>query len=190
MDNAEVLLKKQFVRKASSSVFNYWFGYVANITLVVWLGSRAFDGGISQLTLRQWTAYIVGGLFVWTLCEYVLHKIIYHEISSPLKIGHDLHHDEPRALLGVPWYLTGFILVLIYYGLAKAFSPAKTGVFMAFTWLGYIGYCFVHHSLHHFSWKNRWFVEARKHHLIHHAKNDVNWGIVTDFWDRVFRTKA
>ena len=190
MEANSILSHKELVRKASSSVFNYWFGYVANISLVIWLSTRAFENGTSQLSLRQWAAHMIGGLFLWTFLEYFLHKILYHEISSPLKTGHDLHHDEPRSLLGVPWYLTAVILVGIYFGLSKLFNPYLTGAVMSFTWLGYIGYCFVHHSVHHFNWKNRWFLEARKHHLIHHAKNDVNWGIVTDFWDRVFGTKT
>ena len=66
---------KDLIRKASSSVFNYWFGYVANLSLVVWLSSRAFENGESSLSLRQWATYIMAGLFLWTFCEYFLHKL-------------------------------------------------------------------------------------------------------------------
>jgi len=189
MSTIENTANKDFIRRASSSVFNYWFGYVANISLVVWLSSQAFSGGVSTLDLRSWATYIVGGLFLWTFFEYFLHKILYHELKTPIKVGHDLHHDEPRALLGVPWYLTTVILIALYFLLASIFNPAATGVVMSFTWLGYIGYCFVHHAIHHFNWKNKWFVEARRHHLVHHAKDNVNWGITTDLWDRILGTK-
>lgn len=178
------------IRRLSSSVFNYWFGYVSNITLVTWLASRAFTGGASKLSAAQWASTIVGGLLLWTLLEYFLHKWLYHDIESPIRDGHFIHHDEPMALLGVPWYLTVVVIVAVYYGLSYIANPAITGAVMAFTWLGYIGYCAMHHALHHARWNNRWFMNLRRHHLLHHAKDNVNWGITTNLWDRVFRTKA
>ena len=181
---------KGFIHKLSSSVFNYWFGYVSNILLVIWLSSRAVVGGVSQLSAEGWVAGIVGGLLLWTLMEYFLHKWLYHEVESPLRDGHVLHHNEPMALLGVPWWLTAVIVVAVYYGLARVLNPAVTGVVMAFTWLGYIGYCAMHHAIHHARWNNKWFIDLRRHHLLHHAKDNVNWGITTDLWDRVFRTKV
>jgi sterol desaturase/sphingolipid hydroxylase (fatty acid hydroxylase superfamily) len=181
---------KARIRAASSSVFNYWFGYVANISLVIWLSSRAFSDLQSQLSMMAWFGCALSGVFLWTLSEYVLHRFLYHEVSSPLKVGHDLHHDEPRALLGVPWWITTIVLVGLYYGLAAFLDPATTGVVMAFAWLGYIGYCAMHHSFHHATWKARWFVTARRNHMIHHARHNVNWGVTTLLWDRVFGTKA
>ena len=178
------------IRELSSSVFNYWFGYVSNIAMVFWLTSRAFEGGQLQLSVTTFAAYAFGGLTMWTLGEYGLHKFLYHEVESPLKVGHDLHHSEPTSLLGVPWWMTAIAVVGLFYGFAAFFNPAITGVVMAFAWLGYIGYCFIHHSLHHFHWRNRWFMSLRRHHLLHHAKHNVNWGVTTDLWDRVFRTKA
>ncbi len=182
--------RKARIREASSSVFNYWFGYVANISLVIWLSSRAFSNGQSQLSAARWAGYALSGLFLWTLSEYVLHRYLYHVLESPLKVGHDLHHDEPRSLLGVPWWITTMVLLGVYYGLARFLDPAGTGVVMAFVWLGYIGYCAMHHSFHHAHWKARWFVNARRHHMIHHARHDVNWGVTTGLWDRVFGTKT
>ena len=181
---------REAIRRLSSSVFNYWFGYVSNISLVAWLASRAFAGGVSHLSIAQWGVSIVGGLLLWTLMEYMLHKWLYHEIASPIRDGHTIHHEEPMALLGVPWYVTAVVLVAVYYGLSYFLNPARTGTVMAFTWLGYIGYCAMHHLLHHARWNARWFVNLRRHHLLHHAKDNVNIGITTDLWDRVFRTKA
>ena len=178
------------IRRLSSSVFNYWFGYVSNILLVTWLASRAFSGGASLLSATQWAGTIVSGWLLWTLLEYFLHKWLYHDIGSPIRDGHTIHHDEPQALLGVPWYFTAVVIVAAYYGLSYITNPAITGAVMAFTWLGYIGYCAMHHALHHARWINRWFMNLRRHHLLHHAKDNVNWGITTDLWDRVFRTKA
>ena len=178
------------IREFSSSVFNYWFGYVSNLLLVGWLISRAFEGGRLQMGVGAFAAFALTGLTMWTFGEYWLHKFLYHELESPLKIGHDLHHAEPQSLLGVPWWVTAIVVVGLFYGFAALFNPAATGVLMAFAWLGYIGYCFIHHSLHHFRWRNAWFVSLRRHHLLHHAKHNVNLGVTTDLWDRVFQTKA
>lgn len=178
------------IRRLSSSRFNYYFGYVANITLVIWLVSQGVAGGRSQLTIDAWFGSAAAGFVIWTLSEYFLHKWLYHDVPSPLQLGHRLHHDEPMALLGVPWWLTSIVLVALYKGLAAEFNPALTGAVMGFTWLGYIGYCAMHHWLHHARWQWKWFVSMRRHHLLHHAKDNVNWGITTDLWDRVFRTKA
>ena len=182
--------QKALIRKASSSVFNYWFGYVANVSLTIWLASRAFSNGDSQLSIGTWAICLASGFVFWTLSEYFLHKVLYHEVETPIKVGHDLHHDEPRSLLGVPWWLTTIILVAIYYAISYFVDPAKTGVVMAAVWAGYILYCFLHHSTHHFNFKNSYFQSIRRNHLIHHAKGNVNWGITTDLWDRLFRTKA
>ena len=190
MPSPTVSSNRDLIRKLSSSVFNYWFGYVSNSVLVIWLASRAVSGGVSQLSPLGWTASIVGGLLLWTLMEYFLHKWLYHDIDSPIREGHILHHEQPHALLGVPWYLTAVVIVGVYFGLARLLNSAATGVVMAFTWLGYIGYCAMHHMIHHARWTSRWFMDLRRHHLLHHARNNVNWGITTDLWDRVFRTKV
>ncbi len=183
-------VRRARIREASSSVFNYWFGYVANVSLALWLASRAFAHGQSSLGVPAWIACAFSGLFLWTFVEYALHRFLYHELESPLKVGHDLHHGEPRSLLGVPWYITTVALLGVYYAIASVFNPARTGVVMAFAWLGYLGYCAMHHSFHHARWKAQWFVNARRRHSIHHARHDVNWGVTTPLWDVIFRTKA
>jgi sterol desaturase/sphingolipid hydroxylase (fatty acid hydroxylase superfamily) len=156
----------------------------------LWLSSQAVSNGQSQLSVVLWFTCALSGLFLWTLFEYVLHRYLYHEVESPLKVGHDLHHDEPRSLLGVPWWMTTIAIVGVYYGIAVVANPAMTGVVMAFAWLGYIGYCAIHHLLHHATWRARWFIALRRHHMIHHARHNVNWGVTTALWDHVFRTKT
>lgn len=183
----------EFIKRISSSKFNYWAGYAANLILVGWLAAQALVWNAGQveslLSTKQWVICTVGGLGFWTLAEYWLHRTVYHEVESPLRIGHELHHDQPKALMGVPWYITTIVLVGLYYCLAALLDPAKTGVVMAFAWLGYIGYCFVHHSIHHFQFKNPYFRHVLKHHLVHHVHPELNLGITTDIWDHVFGTK-
>jgi len=185
---AEETSRTAFIRRLGSSTFNYWFGYVANVTLVIWLVSHAFPHGRAVLAPLPFALYAMAGLFSWTLSEWLLHRYIYHQWESFLTEGHALHHERPRALIGVPWYLTTIALVLLYELLAIPFRPSATGVVMGFNWLGYIFYCITHHGSHHWRLRRGWLRVMKRHHLIHHAHPGYNWGFTTPLWDYVFGT--
>ncbi len=179
--------RTELIRKLGSSVFNYWFGYVANIALVIWLCSHAVTS-TPRLGAGAFVAYAAIGFVSWTLTEWFLHRYVYHLWTSFLTEGHALHHKSPRSLIGVPWYLTTIAIILVFEGLAFVFRPAATGVVMGFNWLGYILYCVAHHGSHHWSFKVAWLKRMKRHHLIHHAHPAYNWGFTTPFWDHVFGT--
>lgn len=184
----EQLEEVSFLKKITTSHFNYWFGYISNLSIVVFLCTRAFSDGKSMLSLLEWIYIPAAGLFLWTFVEYVMHKYAYHVIKGPAERGHMMHHDRPYDLMGVPWYVTLVIYVGAYYGLATLVSPAHLAVYMAFIWLGYIGYCIIHHAIHHWKFESKLFKKLKRHHYIHHARDDKNIGIVTTFWDVVFGT--
>jgi sterol desaturase/sphingolipid hydroxylase (fatty acid hydroxylase superfamily) len=193
--NAEVIEEigsddsaRDFVRRLGASKFNYWFGYVANLSLSAWLASQAFYGGQSLLSGIEWIAYAVLGVFLWSFTEYLVHRFGYHEIDSFFSLGHKLHHEDPKALIGVPWWVTAIVLVGIYYGIAALFDPSAVGALMCFFWLGYIFYCITHHAIHHWSFNNAWFKARKRNHLLHHYHDDVNIGIWTNLWDHVLGT--
>ena len=147
----------ELIRKISSSHFNYWFGYVSNLSIVAFLTLQGFNGTNSLLTWYEWIYIPAIGLFTWTFLEYFLHKYAYHVWDGPFEKGHGLHHEKPYDLMGVPWYLTAVVIIGIYYGLALIFNPAYLAVYMAYVWLGYIGYCIVHHAIHHWNFENKLF---------------------------------
>ena len=154
------------VRAMGSSRFNYWFGYVANITMVVWLTHRGLSGR-EALGWPERLACAASGLITWTFMEYVLHRYVYHE---------------------VPWYLTTAIVLLLHRGLCAVFAPAQTGLIMGFAWLGYVGYCLLHHGSHHWRFERSYLRAMKRHHQLHHAFPNSNWGFTTSLWDRVFGT--
>ena len=178
----------ELIRKLGSSSFNYWFGYVANISLVVWMVSHAFPHGHAALGALELAAFAVTGLLAWTLAEWLLHRYIYHLWTSFLTAGHAMHHENPRALIGVPWYLTTVAIVVVFELLAIPLRPSSTGVVMGFAWLGYIFYCVLHHGSHHWRGQRGWLKQMKRHHLIHHAHPEYNWGFTTPLWDHVFGT--
>jgi sterol desaturase/sphingolipid hydroxylase (fatty acid hydroxylase superfamily) len=131
---------------------------------------------------------LLGGLIVWTLAEYWIHRTLYHQ--APLfSRFHDRHHAQPKAFIGLPSFLSSGIVVALGYGPFFAFAPVFAGGFASGALLGYAAYMFVHHATHHWSIApGDWLYQARVRHLAHHYHDDVNFGVVTGFWDRVFRT--
>jgi sterol desaturase/sphingolipid hydroxylase (fatty acid hydroxylase superfamily) len=180
--------RRAFVRRLGSSRFNYWFGYPVNVALVLWLGSRAAAGGHPAPGWGRALALFVAGLFAWTLAEYLLHRYLYHVLPSFLSVGHGLHHNTPRELIGVPWYLTTAAALALYAGCSRVANAAAVGLLTSGAGLGYILYCLAHHASHHWPVRNRWLRHMRRHHLIHHAHPACNWGFTTSLWDRVFGT--
>jgi hypothetical protein len=188
------------IQKLGASTVNYWFGYVANVSLVVWLVSHAFAIGSAHgfaqaiaeerllLTPLAFLGFAAVGFLSWTLTEFLLHRYVYHLWPSFLTEGHDLHHQSPRALIGVPWYLTTIAIIMLFELLALLFRPSATGVVMGFNWLGYIFYCVAHHGSHHWSLRSGWLKKMKRHHLIHHAHPAYNWGFTTPLWDLLFGT--
>ena len=184
----EKLEEVTFLKKIASSHFNYYFGYVSNISIVIWLCTHAFEGGESLLEWYEWIYIPSLGLFLWTLVEYLMHKFPYHVWKSAFEEGHRMHHERPYDLMGIPWYVTLVIVVGVYFGLAQFLNPAYLSLYMASIWLGYIGYCITHHAIHHWKFENKLFKKLKRHHYIHHARHDKNIGMVTTFWDIVFGT--
>jgi sterol desaturase/sphingolipid hydroxylase (fatty acid hydroxylase superfamily) len=181
--------RTELIRRLGSSSFNYWFGYVANLSLVGWLVSHAFARGHAQLGVIAFVGFAVTGLFAWTLAEWLLHRYVYHEWSSFLTEGHALHHESPRAEIGVPWYLTTVLVVLAFELLTLLpLRSSSIGVVTGFAWLGYVIYCITHHGSHRWAYRSGWLKKMKRHHLLHHAHPAYNWGFTTSLWDHVFGT--
>jgi len=180
--------RRELIRRLGSSTFNYWFGYVANISLVVWMAEHAFPGGRSALGPVAFTVCAGAGLLSWTLSEFLLHRYVYHVLQSFLSVGHSLHHRRPRDLIGIPWYLTTMVVIVLFEALTYVLPKAPTSVVLAFNWLGYVGYCIAHHASHHWNIRRGWLMRMKVHHLIHHRHPEFNWGFTTTFWDTLFGT--
>lgn len=166
---------------------SFW-GPVA-LVLVYW-GYRA---GISVAA----TAVITGGgVFAWTLCEYVLHRWIFH--WEPKGEGlrrfyypmHRLHHDVQEQdrlvtplLMAVPMWLV--FLGLFYLLLGQPWLFPFTGGFT----IGYLGYDYVHYMTHFGKPTSKLGRLQRRRHLQHHFGNEEVWfGVSSPIWDFVFRT--
>jgi dihydroceramide fatty acyl 2-hydroxylase len=157
----------------------------------VWLGA---DGGYSAGKLAL---LVVLGLFIWTLTEYWLHRLVFHwEPDHPIGarlhfIIHGVHHDHPNDRLrlvmppgaSVPLAALFFGLFVLIFG-----TPAAYPVFAGFI-LGYLAYDYTHYHVHHHVPKTKLGKRLREQHMRHHFQDHrFGYGVSTPLWDAVFGT--
>lgn len=149
---------------------------------------------INNLSLA---GYILLGLFVWTLTEYVMHRFVFHWMP-PGKLGermhfvfHGVHHDYPsdsKRLVMVP--TISIPLATLFFFLFKLIL-GHVNVFPFFVGFlsGYLFYDMVHYAIHHYNFKSKFWLDLKHHHMLHHYKDmDNGYGVSSKFWDLIFRT--
>ena len=128
------------------------------------------------------------GVAMWTLVEYLVHRVGFHHPGSPRVVSseHRMHHRDPLAT-SLPKRLLG------HGAVAAASSPAylftRTSGSLA-RWLGFVvgyaAYETTHWRIHHMP--HTVSAQRRHHHLAHHAKSRTNFGVTTKVWDDVLGT--
>src|SRR5436305_6386186 len=169
--------------------FLYFGDFLAvPVALAVFIGLAFFGHGWAAAP--AFFAGLVAGLIVWTLAEYWIHRVLYHH--APLLMAlHNRHHEAPSALIGIPSFLSCGIVILLAYAPFCLFMPVFAGGFASGALIGYAAYIVVHHATHHWRLEpGDWLYQARVRHMAHHYHDDVNFGIVTGVWDRVFGTEG
>lgn len=136
---------------------------------------------------------LVGGLVLWTLAEYLLHRFVMHARGGWV-IGreHRLHHREPlrtNIVLRGAGYL-GLAVIGLLGGATLLPVSAFAALGLAAGWTaGYIGYEQIHWNSHHRAPRTRFGLRRRHVHLHHHfVRPQRNHGVSSSLWDRVFQT--
>lgn len=162
---------------------------------------------IGALLLRTWARQLdpvvaLGlcalGLFVWTLAEYWLHRLVFHWYKdTPWGrrvhfLLHGVHHDYPNDgdRLVMPLLTSVPLAVLFYAAFYFAFGGVRLAEpFFAGFAMGYLLYDGTHYAVHHFKQTSRIGKYIKRHHMLHHhADHDGGFGVSTPLWDYVFRT--
>jgi cyclopropane-fatty-acyl-phospholipid synthase len=152
-------------------------------------------------TLSLW---VLGGVALWSLLEYLLHRFVLHGVA-PFSRWHHLHHQHPTALIASPSALSLSLFLLLaslpaWWLLGGWAALALTLGLLA----GYLVYGLTHHATHHSvpAWirHNAWMSERRVRHAIHHAAHHIkargesckpcHFGVSNSFWDSVFGTNT
>lgn len=180
---------KNLIMKWANSEANYNFGRVVNIALILFFGLQFVWNPSVETSAWTYILCFALGAFFWSFAEYVLHRWVYHDNETLFAKGHGMHHDEPLALLGMPWIVYGSVLLGIFWLNTLLTPAAETGMVYSGFWTGYFAYTIVHHGIHHWNLDWAWFKALKRHHKVHHKMADKNLGVTTIFWDRAFRTR-
>ncbi len=133
------------------------------------------------------------GAFAWTLVEYVLHRVVFHEFSHAA-LGareHRRHHAEPdyfapawqKALAGL--VATGLMLPGASLAAGPAIGAAFTSGFIAM----YLAYEVLHRRCHTHPPRGAYGRWRRRNHFAHHfADPRRGHGVTTPIWDHLFGT--
>lgn len=165
--------------------------YVPVIVLLVGLGLNDGQRVVEVVLLAA------GGLALWTLTEYWLHRKLFHwQPDHPVGrrmhfIIHGVHHDHPNDKLRLVMPPGASIpLALLFFGFFYlAFGvPAAFPLFAGFL-VGYLTYDYMHYYLHHFVPRGDLGKRLREQHMRHHFQDHrFGYGVSSPIWDVVFRT--
>jgi sterol desaturase/sphingolipid hydroxylase (fatty acid hydroxylase superfamily) len=176
-----------WILRVSESKTNYWATYIVDMSLLTfflaWDVARLHVGGAAMLALFP------AGVFAWTLSEYAFHRWVYHLGFAITRSGHEKHHEDPTAYLAMPWFFTPLLFLPAQLLVSGWYEVGGFSTLLAGWFGGFIGYSFMHHSLHHYKLKYAWFRHLQSEHRIHHALPETNFGVTMRFWDRVFGTE-
>lgn len=137
--------------------------------------------------------FLVAGIAFWTLTEYIIHRFLGHQKKGKqiIKKEHQRHHAEAHYFAPLIKKIALAIAVL-------SFTTLVTGLLFTFKMgflfsLGFAGMYFIYEVTHRrFHIREpliRYGLRMRKHHFYHHFGNpNVNHGVTTAIWDRIFGT--
>jgi sterol desaturase/sphingolipid hydroxylase (fatty acid hydroxylase superfamily) len=150
-----------------------------------------------QITGSAIVYNFVGGVFIWTLSEYLLHRFVFHyeprtDWGKRIHfLMHGIHHDFPNdtTRLVMPPSVS-VPLALLFYGFYLFILPAEyVGIFFGGFIFGYICYDEIHYATHHAPVKGKIGLWVKHHHVRHHyLDNGRGFGVSSPLWDYVFGT--
>ncbi|MFO0321541.1 MAG: sterol desaturase family protein [Bacteroidota bacterium] len=152
---------------------------------------------VFHLSILPTILLLISGIFIWSLTEYLMHRFLFHyQPTSTFGkrlhfIFHGVHHDFPndaKRLVMAP--AVSIPLAFLYYFIFRfLIGDAFVAPFFSGFVLGYLFYDMTHYAIHHFSFKSGLWMNIKKHHMVHHYRDDDHgYGVSSKFWDIIFRT--
>ena len=138
-----------------------------------------------QFSFSAGAASFAGGLLLWTLLEYFIHRYAFHRLAP-----HYQHHEFPtdHRYIYAPLWFSLLSAAILWALLALATGSWMRGALVeAGAVTGYLAYELLHVVIHSDRPGGAVLRRLRKHHYYHHFADDTKcYGVVTPFWDRVF----
>ncbi|KAH7661091.1 Sphingolipid fatty acid hydroxylase protein [Dioscorea alata] len=164
------------------------------LPVVCWFVFMSYRIGHSPSEL---VLMVVGGVVLWTLIEYTLHRFLFHIKTKSYWANtfhyliHGCHHKHPMDGLRLvfPPAATA-ILCIPFWNLVRLIStPSTTPAIFAGGLLGYVMYDCTHYYLHHGQPAKDPARGLKRYHLNHHFRiQNKGFGITSPLWDHIFGT--
>jgi sterol desaturase/sphingolipid hydroxylase (fatty acid hydroxylase superfamily) len=187
------MFKSSFMESLSKVHFTVpLFIYVPVIAFFIY---RSFF--VLNNTAGWFFIYLLSGIFIWTITEYLLHRYIFHFVPRSkwgLRlhfIFHGVHHDFPRDAKRLVMPPSASLpLALLFYFLFLWLLPARMmDAFFAGFLIGYLLYDMVHYAIHHGNFKSRLMKSIKQHHMLHHYSDSTKgYGVSSSIWDIFFQS--
>jgi sterol desaturase/sphingolipid hydroxylase (fatty acid hydroxylase superfamily) len=168
-----------------------WGLYIPVMSVMLYYSSAKFNYNAGHIFL-----VFLGGMFFWTLFEYVAHRFIFHFMAESERAGkivyiiHGNHHHYPRdreRLFMPP--VPSLIIASVVFSLMFLFMRQYAFMFFPGFIFGYLIYGTMHYAIHAFNPPFKWMKPLWRNHHLHHYKNEHNgFGVSSTLWDHVFGT--
>ncbi|MEO5584208.1 MAG: sterol desaturase family protein [Flavobacteriales bacterium] len=148
------------------------------------------------IALQTVLVFFLGGIVLFTLVEYVMHRFLYHIPAETEKrrrfqyVIHGVHHDHPRdkTRLAMP-PLVSMVLATLFISLFRVLIGPNGYAFGGGFLFGYSTYLLAHYAIHIYKQPKNVLGIIWKHHNLHHyVGDDGAFGVSTPFWDYIFGT--
>jgi sterol desaturase/sphingolipid hydroxylase (fatty acid hydroxylase superfamily) len=169
-----------------ASWLNYWFGSALDVFLSV----TAIMFGFSCAGLVPALGAALAGALYYTWFEYAVHRWLYHGRDTVFAVVHFRHHAEPETIIGAPFYYS-LTVGVIHVAVASAIAGLPIALAFTGTMLAcHAQQSLIHHSTHRYPGPDVLGSRSalRRHHALHHATHEGNYGISTTMWDRLLGT--
>lgn len=189
--------------KSSRLFENDWLEAATHVhpvtPLVLWVPviSYLFYLSIGKVATGEFVALAFGGLLIWTLTEYLMHRVVFH-YDAKSKFGktlvflfHGIHHNEPEdatrlVMPPVPAIVLASMLYAIFFPFLGAVYIKP---FFAFFMIGYLCYDYIHYGTHHFACKGPVMKFLKRYHMLHHyGTPGTRFGVSSPLWDLILGT--
>jgi len=172
----------------SKSRANYLAAYLVDFicpVMFAYLGWRRHPGWMSIAVSSLF------GLFVFSFVEYVIHRWLLHNPKSIFFPLHERHHNEPEETAAGLFATSFLVLMPVWLLLTYGLHLQCASFFLCGVSAGNAYFDSLHHLEHSVRINQipfRWLQGRWAAHSVHHKLDNTNYGVMTSFWDYVFRT--
>lgn len=190
-------------RSGILELFTYVHPTVPHVIFIPVICLTLYLSYTSGLSAGRIALLFAGGLFLWTLVEYLVHRFVFHsttELEDEVRdtvsrlapgeaalaklagfrqkhyfLAHGVHHDFPNDTkrLVMPPSLSIPLGVVFYAGFWLLLGRGDGSALFAGFTLGYLVYDTIHYAVHHFSPRGPIMLYLKKKHFRHHYQDST-----------------